>query len=38
MSYRVFLLDVHFKRVVQISDDVGDIIGRWQSKRLKSQL
>jgi len=25
-------------RVVQISDDVGDIIGRWQSKRLKSQL
>jgi len=25
-------------RVVQISDDVSDIIGRWQSKRLRGQL
>ena len=36
MSYRVSI--GCSLRVVQISDDVSDIIGRWQSKRLKTQL
>ena len=36
MSYRVSI--GCSLRVVQISDDFNDVIGRWQSKRLKSQL